>query len=227
MEHIKIIVEITLPLRLSFTLKSFFTPKYWLSMKEIWLKANKRGFSIKEGEEHRFFHEGAFIAQRWQQKSKQNQHLSWNSFDHQKEVSSHVYSHYTCSFSFAAVRCWPHQPRGEKLSIPIYYQCFFFCCQVLISHWAQPLNGKLPLFTLRSLPFADIFIVIPTCHNLKLMDGPNKLPQRCRSNPPFKTLAHAHDILSLQHDCRLFPTYLQRPCDISLFGSEPREKCNW
>jgi hypothetical protein len=64
MEHIKIIVEITLSLRLSFTLKSFFTPKYWLSMKEIGLKANKRGFSIKEGEEHRFFHEGAFIAQR-------------------------------------------------------------------------------------------------------------------------------------------------------------------
>ncbi len=46
--------------------------------------------------------------------------------------------------------------------------------------------------------------------NLKHMDGPNKLPQRCRSDPPFKTLAHAHDILSLQHDCRLFPIYLQR-----------------
>jgi hypothetical protein len=63
MEHIKIILQINLSLSLSFTLKSFFTPKYWLSIKEIGLKAKKSGFSIKEGEGHRFFHEGIFIAQ--------------------------------------------------------------------------------------------------------------------------------------------------------------------
>jgi hypothetical protein len=64
MEHIKIILKMTLSLSLSFTLKSFFTPKYWLSIKEIRLKAKKSGFSIKEGEGRRLFHEGAFIAQR-------------------------------------------------------------------------------------------------------------------------------------------------------------------
>jgi hypothetical protein len=64
MEHIKIILKITLSLSLSFTLKSIFTPKYWLFIKEIRLKAQKSGFSIKEGEGRPFFHEGAFSAQR-------------------------------------------------------------------------------------------------------------------------------------------------------------------
>lgn len=163
MEHIKIIVKITLSLRLSFTLKSFFTPKYWLSIKEIGLRKEAWFFHKGGWRASVFSWRGILLTNDDNRNENKIKTLSWNSFDHQKEVSSHVYSHYTFSFSFAAVRCWSHQPRGKKrFNLYLLPMFLIFSCQVLISHWARALNGKLPLFTLRSLPFADIFIVIPT-----------------------------------------------------------------